>query len=159
MPRMNTLPFPAKHRAPGDASRRVSWAVSRIPEISRKQNSRRQRRERDQALGERSCTFRENFDFEPREDSRKERSLAAKRQLAQLVILSVAKDLAPTSSGVLWSDARSFASLRTTGVNGRSSRGSRASRGIAWNATGAALEANPRESQIFGKARSAERTS
>src|SRR5471030_2353723 len=63
MPCMNTLTCPGNHLARTDASRRVHWAGSRIREHSRNQNSRRQRRERDQALGDRSCTFREKFWF------------------------------------------------------------------------------------------------
>ncbi len=39
-------------------------SASRIRELSRNQNARRQRRETDQVLGERICTFRENFRFE-----------------------------------------------------------------------------------------------
>jgi len=50
--------FVCLKRRAGECQRR-----SRIPEISR--NPRRQWREseRDQALGDRSCTFREIFDF------------------------------------------------------------------------------------------------
>src|SRR5476649_2520143 len=50
-------------RPRADASARASRTVSRIREVSRNQNSRRQRRERDQELGDWSCTFREKFGF------------------------------------------------------------------------------------------------
>jgi hypothetical protein len=43
------------------AAERVRF--SRIPEISRNPRRRWRESEHDQGLGDRSCTFRENFDF------------------------------------------------------------------------------------------------
>jgi len=66
--------FNGKRRArPG-----VWGPPSRIPEISRNQNSRRRGNETDQALGDRSCTFRENIGFGTREASREERPRATR---------------------------------------------------------------------------------
>jgi hypothetical protein len=97
----------------------VSEPISRIRERSRNQNSRRQRRETDQVLGERTCTFRENIEFEcPRGVTKgkaarcKVATGAACHPARGNPALKRSEGSSATLSGVLWSNARSFAKAR-----------------------------------------------